>query len=87
MPRAKTFFDDVTVPGRAALYMELWGDTLKVLRALTQAGFMIGLKKCNFLVRTCVVLGYQVMEEGYRLACKFLKKWTSLSPPTCLREL
>jgi hypothetical protein len=48
---------------------------------------MLGLKKCKFLVGTCVVLGYQVMEDGYRLACKFLRKWTSLRPPTCLREL
>lgn len=27
------------------------------------------------------------MEQGYRLACKFLRKWTTLTPPTCLREL
>jgi hypothetical protein len=87
VPRAKTFFDDVTIPGFLARWRELWEDTLRVLEALTGAGFMVGLKKCKFLVKQCVVLGYQVMAHGYRLACKFLRKWTSLQPPRSLKEL
>jgi hypothetical protein len=58
VPRAKGFFDDVTIPGWLAEWRELWRNTLKVVRALTSAGFMLGLKKCKFLVKTCVVLGY-----------------------------
>lgn len=61
-PRAKGFFDDVTIPGRLGQWRELWLDTLKVVGALTGAGFMLGLKKCQFLARSCIVLGYQDME-------------------------
>lgn len=43
VPRAKGFFDDVTVPGWFKEWMKLWMDSLQVLRALTGAGFMIGL--------------------------------------------
>ncbi len=50
VPRAKGFFDDVTIPGLRALWRQLWEDTLKVMGALTGAGFMLGLKKCKFLV-------------------------------------
>ena len=87
VPAAKGFFDDVTIPGQLHDWRGLWADTLLVLGALTSAGLMIGLKKCKFLVRSVVVLGYQVLEGGYQLATKFLKKWTSLKPPTCLKEL
>lgn len=48
--RAKAFFDDVTVPGRKEDWRSLWEDTKKVLGALVEAGFMLGLKKCQFLV-------------------------------------
>ncbi len=27
------------------------------------------------------------MEQGYRLACKFLRNWTTLAPPKLLKEL
>ena len=27
------------------------------------------------------------MEQGYRLACKFLKKWMTMAPPSSLKEL
>lgn len=58
VPSAKGFFDDVTVPGLLHAWRQLWQDTLRVMSALTGAGLMIGLKKCKFLVRACVVLGY-----------------------------
>ncbi len=59
----------------------MWKDTLQVIGALTRAGFMLGLKKCKILVTQCVVLGYQLMAQGYRLATAFLQKWTTLHPP------
>lgn len=40
---AKGFFDDVTVPGSRLHWRRLWEDTMKVMRALTSAGLMIGL--------------------------------------------
>ncbi len=40
---AKGFFDDVTIRGLRAAWRRLWQDTLKVIRALTSAGFMLGL--------------------------------------------
>jgi hypothetical protein len=43
------FFDDVTIPGDRNNWEALWADTLKVLKALTDAGLMVGLKKCKFL--------------------------------------
>ena len=58
VPRAKGFFDDVTIPGSLKEWLRLWEDTLQVIGALTGAGFMLGLKKCKFLVKTCVVLGF-----------------------------
>jgi hypothetical protein len=52
------FFDDVTIPGNKDDWKSLWADTLKVLGALTDAGLMVGLKKCKFLQPQVVVLGY-----------------------------
>ncbi len=52
------FFDDVTIPGDKNDWHTLWDDTLKVLKALTNAGLMVGLKKCKFLQPKVVVLGY-----------------------------
>jgi hypothetical protein len=56
--KAKAFFDDVTIPGKQADWRKLWEDRILVIRALVEAGFMLGLKKCQFLVRDVVVLGY-----------------------------
>jgi hypothetical protein len=52
------FFDDVTIPGDKNDWATLWEDTLKVVKALTNAGLMVGLKKCKFLQPKVVVLGY-----------------------------
>ncbi len=43
VPAAKGFFDDVTIRGLKAAWTQLWQDTLKVIKALTSAGFMLGL--------------------------------------------
>ena len=58
VPRAKAFFDDVTIPGLVAKWQECWEHTKAVLRELTSAGLMINLRKCKFLVPKAVVLGY-----------------------------
>lgn len=63
--RAKAFFDDVTVLGNKENGRSLWEDTKKVLGALVEAGFVLGLKKCQFLVPEVVVLGYQLLPGGY----------------------
>lgn len=84
---AQGFFDDVTIPGDISDWEKCWSDTLKVLRALTDAGLMIGLKKCKFLAPKVTVLGYELMEEGYQLASKFLKKWQEIAVPRSLKEL
>jgi hypothetical protein len=47
--QALGFFDDVTIPGDRTDWETLWDNTLKVLKALTEAGLMVGLKKCRFL--------------------------------------
>ncbi len=52
------FFDDVTIPGDRNNWEALWADTLKVLKAITDAGLMVGLKKCKLLQPYVVVLGY-----------------------------
>jgi hypothetical protein len=36
----------------------VWEDSRKVVAALVEAGFMINLSKCWFLVADVVVLGY-----------------------------
>ena len=52
------YFDDVTIPGDKNAWPRLWEDTLKVLKVLTDAGLMVGLRKCKFLQPKVVVLGY-----------------------------
>lgn len=84
---AKAFFDDVTVPGRSEHWQQLWEDTKKVIRVLVKAGFMLGLKKCQFLVPQVVVLGYQLIQGGYKLVTKFLRSWTEQHPPRNLKGL
>jgi hypothetical protein len=32
---------------------------------MVEAGLMLGLSKCHFLEKDVVVLGYQVLAEGY----------------------
>ena len=84
---AKAFFDDVTIPGQQQQWQLLWEDTKKVMHALVKAGFMLGLKKCKFLVPEVVVLGYQLIPDGYRLATKFIRSWAEPKPPNNLKGL
>ena len=56
--KVKVYYDDVTIPGQREDWRQCWGDTCAVLRALTEAGLMINLRKCKFLATSVVVLGY-----------------------------
>jgi hypothetical protein len=65
VPQAKSFFDDITIPGNKYKWQELWEASKKVIRVMVHAGLMLGLSKCHFLVPEVTVLGYQLFEEGY----------------------
>ncbi len=41
------YLDDITAHGNK--WQKVWQDTLRVLRVLTSAGFMVNLRKCKFL--------------------------------------
>ena len=54
---------------------------------MTQAGMMINLHKCSFLVPRAKILGLDVTQDSYRLHEKSLKSWLQACIPTNLREL
>lgn len=82
-PRAaKSFFDDVQIPG--VCWVRNWDDALEALRALTQAGFMINLRKCQFLQPRVVIVGVEIHRGSYRLAKKSLKRWVGAELPGTL---
>ena len=54
---------------------------------MTQAGMMINLHKCSFLVPRAKILGLDVTQDSYRLHEKSLKSWLQARIPTNLREL
>ncbi len=82
---AKSFYDDVQVPGTC--WVKNWRDTCATLRALTQAGFMINLRKCQFLQPRVTIVGVEVCRGAYRLAKKSLKNWVGTELPTTLHGL
>jgi hypothetical protein len=82
---AKSFYDDVQVPGTC--WVRNWEDVRGTLRALTQAGFMINLRKCQFLQPRVVMVGLEVHRGSYRLAQKSLKRWIGAALPRSLQEL
>lgn len=81
----KSFYDDVQVPGTC--WWRNWVDTCDTLRALTQAGFMVNLRKCQFLQPRVVMVGMEVHRGSYRLAKKSLKNWLGAELPGNLQEL
>jgi hypothetical protein len=82
---AKSFYDDVQVPGTC--WVRNWEDTCATLRALTQAGFMVNLRKCQFLRPRVVMVGMEIDRGSYRLAKKSLKNWLGTELPGSLQEL
>ena len=79
------YLDDVTAHGND--WRAVWQDTLRVLRVLTQAGFMVNLRKCKFLRGRVTVLGTSFFDYSYRLGDKTLKKWVSMQLPRNLKQL
>ena len=57
---------------------------LATLRELTRAGFMINLRKCQFLQPMCTLVGLEICRGTYRLAKKSLKKWVGTALPGTL---
>ena len=49
-----------------------WEDTLKVLRTLTELGFMVNLRKCKFLTADASILGLDLTAAGYTLGLKIM---------------
>jgi hypothetical protein len=83
----KSFFDDVQIPCLGGGWASNWSDVLGVLRALTQAGFMINLRKCKFMEARVELLGLEIFEGSYRIGEKSLRKWASLRIPRTLHDL
>jgi hypothetical protein len=52
------YLDDIVIHGNDVRIV--WSETVEVIRRLTSAGFMINLTKSHFLVRSAVILGYEV---------------------------
>jgi hypothetical protein len=57
------FADDCTAHGNG--WKDVWNDTIKILRILTSAGFMVNLRKCNFLKTRITILGCSFFDCGY----------------------
>jgi hypothetical protein len=60
---AVAYIDDITAHGTH--WEQVWEDTLEVLRVLTQAGFMVNLRKCKFLRPRVTILGCSFFDAGY----------------------
>lgn len=83
--RAKAYIDDIHPHGTAI--PAVWADTVKVVGALVDAGFMLNLSKCWFLVSDLVVLGFRLFQHEYQLGKKALGKLLGATIPSNLREL
>ena len=55
------YLDDIVIYGTQAL--QVWAETLIVLKRLTDAGFMINVKKCKFLVSQMKMLGHVISSD------------------------
>ena len=57
------------------------------MRELALAGFMLNLRKCQFLQLRVVIVGMEICRGSYRLAAKSLKKWVGAELPRNLHDL
>ena len=57
------YLDDIVLYGKTL--SEVWESTLKVLREITRADFMINISKCSFLSSTVEAVGYKVCRGLY----------------------
>ena len=82
---ALKFFDDITTHGNSWEYV--WDQTLRALRLLAAAGFMVNLRKCASCVARAVVLGLEISYATCALGEKYLRKWLLQRLPCNLDEL
>lgn len=83
--RAAIYIDDIHPHG--VDIKDVWKDTKACVGALVDAGFMINLSKCHFLVADVVVLGFGLFQQEYQLGKKALSKLLGVTIPRSLKEL
>ena len=67
------YLDDLSPHGMT--WQEVWEDTLRTLRILTEEGIMINVRKCKFLVDRYALLGFVLYCHHYQLGDKSLQSW------------
>ena len=75
-PGVRAYLDNLKMQGEH--WHSCWHRTLEVLEALTNAGFMVNLRKCKLLVRIVELLGHLVCCTTMMLNNKCIKTWLSL---------
>lgn len=83
--KARVYIDDIHPHGDDV--DEVWGDTVKVIGALANAGFLLNLAKCTFLAADLVVLGFRLFRSEYQLGKKAMAKLMTAHIPTSQKEL
>ena len=61
--KARVYIDDIHPHGDSI--QGVWQDTVKVLQALSGAGFLINLAKCTFLTADLTILGFRLFQHEY----------------------
>lgn len=82
---AVVYLDDIVLHGGSV--DEVWGNTLRVLKSLTDAGFMMNINKCSFLTSKIKVVGYQVCQGLYEACNKTLCKFLRVKLPNNYQQL
>lgn len=59
--KCEPYLDDLTAHG--CDLKQVWDDTLRIIKVLTDAGIMINMKKCKLLVRRFQLLGYVLYDH------------------------
>ncbi len=83
--QARAYIDDIYPHGRDV--PAVWVDLVKVVGVLVDAGFMLNLSKCWFLVFDVVMLGFRLFQHKYQLGKKALGKLLGAGIPRNLKEL
>lgn len=79
------FLDDITVRGEH--WTCTWQRTLTALRKLIQAGFVVNLRKCKFLVEQFMLLGHRLTSNYMQLGDKCIVGWADVGVPHTVAEL
>ena len=75
------YIDDIALWAGADAWQDLWRRTLITIRALTQAGFMVNIRKSKLLVRRATLVGMEIEEGFYRPIAKPIQKLFGTQPP------